>query len=183
MAVHLISYSKRVSRWLKLPQSISLKHDAMWLLCENVNGDGQKIQQEMGRRKFNFYPRQWFIFWFLYSWMRHVFNFNLIFLPTVGNSCCNRNMIGLEERIQTCIQYKHYYALLLFLHPFSSSPHPMLSFFLFLPIFFSSSLFNETAPPGSCRPQVGPTLAPWTLLSGGSTQRSLLLENIGLNNI
>ena len=33
-------------------------------------------------------------------------------------------------------------------------------------------------PPGSCRPQVGPTLAPWTLLTGNWRVRSSLVDTI-----
>ena len=37
-------------------------------------------------------------------------------------------------------------------------------------------------PPGSCRPQMGPTLAPWTLLSGTSTNRMAgTLQKVLLN--
>ena len=37
-------------------------------------------------------------------------------------------------------------------------------------------------PPGSCRPQVGPTLAPWTLLSGFPYTNSCILSSL-LDNI
>ena len=37
-------------------------------------------------------------------------------------------------------------------------------------------------PPESCRPQVGPMLAPWTLLSGWASSSSFAFDNVHLHN-
>ena len=44
--------------------------------------------------------------------------------------------------------------------------------FMSMAILDSKVHWTNMGPPGSCRPQMGPMLAPWTLLSGMSHQKS-----------
>ena len=72
--------------------------------------------------------------------------------------------------LEACHQLAHSMMFLwcyrsLFAHPFQEhSQQTMLASSTIL--HFTSCLIEKINKPGSCRPQMGPSLAPWTLLSG-----------------